>query len=403
MKHYIEIENVGPIKKAKIDLSKYVVLIGPQASGKSIIAKLIAIFRGREFFDDVDSNFYNSLENYGLKSFVSTESHIKYTSPVYIFNLKNDQLTKVENQEFETKFSEIIDDLKLKLSLLNQKDNEFEMLLKKGNVVALNKKMKELEDEYLFQDNKFRNFFVKPSIYIPAERIIISLLSQSIYSLIKNKINLPQLLLDFAANYELARNEIKEYNIKFLKANYSFKNGKEILEINKQETLIAEAASGFQTLIPMLLVCEFFLKDKLSQTYIIEEPELNLFPTAQKDLIYHLINIINNSYSKEQNTSHDLVMTTHSPYILASLNNLLLAGKIKEEQPIKFTKAKKIVNGDYYISKNDLNVYALKNGKAKSIISKETGLIAENELDHVSEEINYEFNALKNLYFESAN
>jgi len=118
LKHYIEIENVGPIKKAKIDLSKYVVLIGPQASGKSIIAKLIAIFRGREFFDDVDSNFYNSLENYGLKSFVSTESHIKYTSPVYIFNLKNDQLTKVENQEFETKFSEIIDDLKLKLSLL---------------------------------------------------------------------------------------------------------------------------------------------------------------------------------------------------------------------------------------------------------------------------------------------
>ncbi|MBK7137692.1 MAG: ATP-binding protein [Bacteroidetes bacterium] len=254
--------------------------------------------------------------------------------------------------------------------------------------------------------SKFINvfpLFQKPSIYIPAERIIISLLSQSIYSLIKNKINLPELLLDFAANYEQARNEIKEYKIKFLKANYSYKNGKEILEINKQETLIAEAASGFQTLIPMLLVCEFFLKDKLSQTYIIEEPELNLFPTAQKDLIYHLINIINNSYSKEQNTSHDLVMTTHSPYILASLNNLLLAGKIKEEQPIKFTKAKKIVNGDYYISKNDLNVYALKNGKAKSIISKETGLIAENELDHVSEEINYEFNALKNLYFESAN
>ncbi len=53
--------------------------------------------------------------------------------------------------------------------------------------------------------------------------------------------------------------------------------------------------------------------------------------------------------------------------------------------------------------KNDLNVYAIKNGKAKSIISKETGLIAENELDHVSEEINYEFNALKNLYFESSN
>lgn len=355
MKHYIEIENVGPIKKAKIDLSKYVVLIGPQASGKSIIAKLIAIFRSDEFH--ADKNITSLFEYFGVSTFISKDTIIKYS-----------------DNDFQSIY----------------KNNKYENTISLNIASFFNHRIEPLSNN-------------KPSIYIPAERIIISLLSQSIYSIIQNKINLPQLLLDFAANYEKARNEIKEYNIKFLKANYHYKNGKEILEINKQETPIADAASGFQTLIPMLFVCEYFLKNKLSQTYIIEEPELNLFPTAQKDLIYHLINIINDSYSKEQNTTHDLVMTTHSPYILASLNNLLLAGKIKEEQKEKFAKAKKIVKGDFYITKNDLNVYALKNGKAKNIISKETGLISENELDNVSEEINYEFNALKDLYFESAN
>lgn len=364
MKHYIEIENVGPIKKAKIDLSKYVVLIGPQASGKSIIAKLIAIFRSEEFRINRNKTIHSLFKFYGIFSFFNDKSVINY----YSYNFYSRYIHKDSEKT-------------INLGLINVFDN-------KTGLIDEVKKIK--------KDNK-------PSIYIPADRIIISLLSQSIYSIIQNKINLPQLLLDFAANYEKARNEIKEYNIKFLKANYHYKNGKEILEINKQETPIAEAASGFQTLIPMLLVCEYYLKDKLSQTYIIEEPELNLFPTAQKDLIYHLINIINDSYSKEQNTTHDLIITTHSPYILASLNNLLLAGKIKDEQNEKFTKAKKIVNGDFYITKNDLNVYALKNGKAKNIISKETGLISENELDNVSEEINYEFNALKDLYFESAN
>lgn len=397
MKHYIEIENVGPIKKAKIDLSKYVVLIGPQGSGKSIIAKLIAIFQNDLNPGKIFNSFDSLILKFGLNSFFTIESKIFFSTPFFLTIFQQNEITiEIHKDIYEKYFNET--DVKNESKKKKLKGSKNFPISKIANNIIDKKNDVEL--------SKFINvfpLFQKPSIYIPAERIIISLLSQSIYSLIKNKINLPELLLDFAANYEQARNEIKEYKIKFLKANYSYKNGKEILEINKQETLIAEAASGFQTLIPMLLVCEFFLKDKLSQTYIIEEPELNLFPTAQKDLIYHLINIINNSYSKEQNTSHDLVMTTHSPYILASLNNLLLAGKIKEEQPIKFTKAKKIVNGDYYISKNDLNVYALKNGKAKSIISKETGLIAENELDHVSEEINYEFNALKNLYFESAN
>ncbi|MCR5456052.1 MAG: ATP-binding protein [Bacteroidales bacterium] len=40
----IEIYNFGPIKDATIDIKPMLVLIGPQASGKSTIAKLIFFF-----------------------------------------------------------------------------------------------------------------------------------------------------------------------------------------------------------------------------------------------------------------------------------------------------------------------------------------------------------------------
>ena len=39
------VKNFGPIKEADIELNKYVVLIGDTSTGKSVLAKLIAIFR----------------------------------------------------------------------------------------------------------------------------------------------------------------------------------------------------------------------------------------------------------------------------------------------------------------------------------------------------------------------
>ena len=39
------VKNFGPIKEAEIDLTKYVVFIGDTSTGKSVLAKLISIFR----------------------------------------------------------------------------------------------------------------------------------------------------------------------------------------------------------------------------------------------------------------------------------------------------------------------------------------------------------------------
>ena len=41
----IEINNLGPVKNCKMNLEQFCVLTGPQASGKSIIAKALFYFR----------------------------------------------------------------------------------------------------------------------------------------------------------------------------------------------------------------------------------------------------------------------------------------------------------------------------------------------------------------------
>ena len=53
----IEIRNFGPVKVAKIDLNKHnQVLIGPQASGKSTICKVVYFCQKIRIFDGYTSN-----------------------------------------------------------------------------------------------------------------------------------------------------------------------------------------------------------------------------------------------------------------------------------------------------------------------------------------------------------
>ncbi|MDZ7934261.1 MAG: AAA family ATPase [Emticicia sp.] len=45
------VKNFGPIRDAELDIKKTTVLIGPQGSGKSTIAKLAAIFGDKNAFN----------------------------------------------------------------------------------------------------------------------------------------------------------------------------------------------------------------------------------------------------------------------------------------------------------------------------------------------------------------
>src|SRR5690606_38465608 len=164
------------------------------------------------------------------------------------------------------------------------------------------------------------NNLVEP-IYIPAERVFFSMISQSIFGLINSNISLPKWLIDFGARFEKSRSAMKQLSIDFLQATYEYADGMDYIELPQATKIkLSQASSGLQSVIPLLLIIQ--ANTETGQVpeglFVIEEPELNLYPSSQKDLIEFIIKRINGS-------GDNLIITTHSPYLLTTIDNLIQA------------------------------------------------------------------------------
>ena len=95
------IKNFGPIKNAEIDLKKILVLIGPQSTGKSTVAKLVTILRSVELVIE-EKTFLSLLESYNIKSYVQKNTLIEYISEPYsfVYQNKKSSLSSNKNHEF---------------------------------------------------------------------------------------------------------------------------------------------------------------------------------------------------------------------------------------------------------------------------------------------------------------
>lgn len=198
-------------------------------------------------------------------------------------------------------------------------------------------------------------------------------------------INLPKALTLFGRDYEQARNAISTLDIPFLNIKYLYENGMaQVLSGNTKSLDLARSASGYQSIIPLLLVIEH-QRHQGPCFFIIEEPELNLYPTAQKDLIYALVGGLNPD--AEYQDKAEWVITTHSPYVLSSLNTLMLAHKVAQRSDELRAEVEKVIPARCWINPDEFAAYYVDNGTVRSIISEKTGLIADNELDDVSEDL----------------
>ena len=91
---------------------------------------------------------------------------------------------------------------------------------------------------------------------------------------------------------------------------------------------------------------------------------------------------------------HSFLIPTHSPYFLSAINDLLIAYKRGQ---INEVETNKIINKETWLNPDDLSVYELKKGKASSIFDKKLGLISDNIIDDVSDEMNDEFERLLDI------
>ncbi len=139
----------------------------------------------------------------------------------------------------------------------------------------------------------------------------------------------------------------------------------------------------------MLYLLIYFIANRRKVLIIIEEPEAHLYPNAQSSIV-DLISIFFN-VGDRQNAA---LVTTHSPYILGSINTHLLAGSIGPKNPEATSK----ITPDWIDSKR-AGAWLLQNGTATSIIDDELKIIQNEVIDGISGTINEAFDRLIDIKF----
>ncbi|MDM8175970.1 AAA family ATPase [Olivibacter sp. 47] len=339
------VKNFGPLIDASIELKDINIYIGTTSSGKSTIAKLVSIFKStslRHTKERMDY-FKKSLVNFNIDFDVSDDTFIRYEW--------NDSFYEIKDLSFNT------------------------------NISA----------ELVGSTSKYQGY-LNP-IYIPAERVFFSTLSQSVFGLINSDIALPKWLIDFGAKFESARSSIKQFPISFLNAKYEWKDGNDYIELeNKTRIKLSQASSGIQSLVPLLLVVEHNTENgKIEDDlFVVEEPEFNLYPSSQKDLIEFIIERTNKSKDK-------LIITTHSPYLLTSIDNLIQAGNVIASNASLKEHVEELAPSSLWIKYSDVACYYFNEGRAKSTLDPEIQSIGPSNIDDVSIELSETFENLLTL------
>jgi predicted ATPase len=339
----IKIYNFGPIKQGYhdndgwIDVKKVTLFIGNQGSGKSTIAKLITTFLWIEMA--LTRGDYN-------KKWFTRKNKLKNQFLTY-FRLEN--------------YFPNADDVNQ--PYIEYLGDSFHIIFENG---VLN-----------IEEVKGKKYPLPQIMYVPAERNFISYVKNT-----KELKIASDSLREFLTEFEKAKDEIKS-TIKLPINNVDLEYDKlnDVLNIKGKvkdtdyKVRLIDASSGFQSIVPLYLVSSYLsnsvkkqslkqsepmsadeldrfkknaeeilsnnnltyeqqrvalsiLSSKFNKTAfinIVEEPEQNLFPSSQREILNALLDFNN------MNEGNKLIMTTHSPYLINYLTHSVKASIVYEK------------------------------------------------------------------------
>ena len=390
MSNRLIIKNFGPIREADIELKPFLVLIGGQGTGKSTIVKVLTICLDIVFYlrilkgDDTHIPF----REFGIDEYFKNNSYISFQFNGIALEYKDGQFqwtsteypdTSKAYKAFDTHLNNITQGL-LKPYIGEQKITP-EIIYEYAGLVRPNSRM---------------------ALYIPAERNLIGNLSPALASILTAGVPLQKILLEYMSLFEKAKQEFQIYPVDFLHLTFKKSGADETIEISDGEEKcpvpLNHCSSGIQSILPLLMVIDYSMKLKCFDLFVLEEPEQNLFPSNQTELLRFLI-------SKTHATDFSakgFMITTHSPYLLSALNISLLAGELAKDKELA-EAVEKILPSAYHLDPSQLSAYALGDEETwcRSIINEKTGTIDQNYLDTASDVLGDEFNRLYRLYLKT--
>lgn len=430
----IEIKYLGPVQELEMDIKDFNLLIGEQATGKSTVAKAIYFFRiikstltdylcqvyDTALYNGNDvSDGFNKVLKKELKSiFISLFGYswdldkrlylkYEYASGIWIdVKLNKNGKRKYISVRYSPKLTQTLKDLeKEALELFEQKPET--------TTISLAYASKERLRNYDNFKNSVNKIFddYKETYYIPAGRSMLTLLVNN-RSLLEND-NLDLITRQFMQVIDNIhrvfedgiRNVHKRYPdgerrfdvtktaemlISDLKGDYLYNAGKEYIVVEDEEEHsekipINFASSGQQEVLWLFNQLYILMLKKEKAFVIIEEPEAHLYPSLQSKVVEFI------SYFANINNS-SILITTHSPYILTSVNTLYCAGKVIEKNSTYSKKVYDIIDSNCEIDPQ--KVTALKINKDKSIlnlINEELQELNTEMIDEISDSVNEKY------------
>lgn len=400
----IKVRNFGPIKEGYqendgwIDIKKVTLFIGNQGSGKSTLAKLISCFTWIEKVlvrGDYEKKIFED-KGYFREKILAYHRIENYFH--HYHNLFDETCIEYLGDAYEIKY------LSGRLSINERNSNKYHL---------------------------------PQLMYVPAERnFIANVKTPKALKLTSDS------LIEFVTEFDNAKNKIDD-SIKLPLNNtfIEYDSNKDIVNIRGHNyTLkLAEASSGFQSLVPLYLVSLFLsntvknqlendetsseererfrkgvstiwaddsltdaqrrvalsvLSSKFNKTAfinIVEEPEQNLFPTSQWKMLESLLEFNNSSKGNK------LIMTTHSPYLVNFLSIAIQAEFLKEKVKTKelTDKLEEIINLEAVINSSEVVIYELlDNGLIKKLPNFEGIPSDDNFLNKFLKEGNLKFDNL---------
>ena len=91
---------------------------------------------------------------------------------------------------------------------------------------------------------------------------------------------------------------------------------------------------------------------------------------------------------------HSVVLTTHSPYVLGTLNNLLYVGNIPKQY---LKRAEKVIPESIWVDSTHFDAWFVKEGMVENCMDWEIHMIQNERIDEISEVINHDFDKLLEL------
>jgi len=412
------IKNFYTIDEFEWEIKDFNILTGAMGSGKSICVKLLwflehilhtLIFYPSITRDDLDNSvFFARIADEFKKIFHSGDSNFKTTEIRYIYSCNGgtfdlQALWNNDNQCLVWSSKYLDEHLEKWKEFFGNKKKEIAL---DTGIIASNRIYESISKD-------FKNTFPVGTMFIPATRAIAAITDNTDFldPFIVNFIKTGKRLV--RTEEELTDNEInKLLHIKSLK--YDKKIGLIITLPNEKKISPQYLSSGQQELLYLLLFFNYMKRyppyNFSTRTSIfIEEPEAHLFPEGQKEIIEYIVRtfrLFNSEINiRNGDRSTRFFITTHSPYVLNVINNILKKGYLFEKANSCSDKAKnkKIMNDintlDFpHLTIDEISAHFIKESVDSMIRESENGAyLYEPMIESITQKINDDYNNVRDI------